>query len=320
MKLYLIDESTVCQLLTMDLAIEAVAASFRKLGLEEASNIARCRAVTDHAQIHVMGASHKTAKAMGAKIYSTSRKGPACFVVTLFDGKTGEFLALFQADNLGRIRTGAASAVATRVLARKDADTLGVLGAGKQAKTQIVGISRVRHLRQVSLWSRSGQRAQALAAELRAEGFTIPVRVVVDAENAVRGHGIVVTATSATDPFFMADWLEAGMHVNAIGSNYLGRAELTSEAVCRFDRIVVDHRDQAKLESGDLEKPLENKLIHWSEMLDLGPMLVGRYPGRTDDSQTTLFKSNGLAIQDVACARVVYDLAMTSGLGRLVEW
>ncbi|MCE2804166.1 MAG: ornithine cyclodeaminase family protein [Gemmataceae bacterium] len=320
METLLINEEEVVRLLSMDRAINAVEGAFKKLGLEEASNIPRARAVTDHAQIHVMGASHKTASAMGAKIYATSRKNPAQFFVTLFDGKNARLLALLQADHLGRIRTGAASAVATRLLARSDADSLGVLGAGRQAKTQIQAISLVRSLRLVRLWSRSMDRASALAAELKQEGFTPPIEVQAQPLDAVRGMDILITATSATDPFVEADWLEPGQHINAIGSNYLGRAELQPKAVCRCDLIVVDHRDQAKLESGDLEKPLEDKLIHWAAIRDLGPLMVGRYPGRENPHQITLFKSNGLAIQDVACAKVVHDLARDQGLGKVVSW
>lgn len=320
MEILLINEEEVKDLLTMDLAMSAVETAFRKLGLEEASNIARARAVTDHAQIHLMGAAHKTASAMGAKIYSTSRKAGGNFLVTLFDGKSGQFLALLQADQLGRIRTGAASGVATRFLAKAGAKTLGVLGAGKQAKTQILAISQVRALNEIKVWSRSMDRASALAAELGREGFKVPIRVQARPEDAVRGMEILVTATSAGEPFFEEQWLEPGQHVNAIGSNYLGRAELQPGAVARFDLIAVDHRDQAKMESGDLEKPLEDKLIHWSAIRDLGPLLVGRYPGRADDRQITLFKSNGLGVQDVACARVVYDLARQQGRGKVVTW
>jgi ornithine cyclodeaminase/alanine dehydrogenase-like protein (mu-crystallin family) len=320
MGILLINEGEVLRLLTMDRAIVAVENAFRKLGLEEASNIPRARAVTDHAQIHLMGASHKTASAMGAKIYSTSRKNPAQFYVTLFDGKTGGLLSLLQADHLGRIRTGAASAVATKLLARPDAVTLGVLGAGRQAKTQIQAIARVRPLTVVKLWSRSMDRAAVLAAELVSEGFQVPVEVQAKPQDAIRGMDILATATSASDPFVEADWLEPGQHINAIGSNYLGRAELQSKAVGRCDLIVVDHRDQAKIESGDLEKPLEDKLIHWAAIRDLGPLMVGRYPGRESASQITLFKSNGLGIQDVACAKVVHDLAVEQKLGKVVEW
>jgi|694.fasta_scaffold10523_15 ornithine cyclodeaminase/alanine dehydrogenase-like protein (mu-crystallin family) len=320
METLLINEDEVRSLLTMDRAIAAVENAFKKMGLEEASNIPRARAVTDHAQIHLMGASHKTASAMGAKIYSTSRKNPAQFLVTLFDGKTGRLLALLQADHLGRIRTGAASAVATKFLAKPDASTLGVLGAGHQAKTQILAIAQVRPLKVVRLWSRSMDRASALAGELKNEGFAVAIEVQATPVDAIRSMEILVTATSAADPFVEAAWLEPGQHINAIGSNYLGRSELFPQAVSRCDLIVVDHRDQAKMESGDLEKPLDEKLIHWSAIRDLGPLLVGRYPGRVNSEQITLFKSNGLAIQDVACAKVIHDLAIQQGVGKVVNW
>lgn len=316
----LLNEDEVERLLPMSEALEAVELAFRKIGLEEAVNITRSRAVTDHAQIHIMGATIKGMGAMGAKIYSTSRKNPPQFYVPLFDGKTGLLLAIMKADHLGRIRTGAASGIATKVLSRPESCSLGILGSGKQAFTQVEGVARVRNLQRVTVWSPTQAHRETFAATLEQAFPSIKVTVATTARDAVVGHDIVSTITSAYDPFIEADWLEPGMHINACGSNFAGKAELTPEAVKKCDLIVVDNREQARLESGDLEKPIEDKLVCWTDIRDFGPLLVGRYPGRQNAGQITLFKSNGLAIQDVACAMRVYRHAIEQNVGMTIDW
>lgn len=320
MAILLLKEAEVEGLLPMSEALEAVELAFRKIGLEEAMNIPRSRAVTDHAQIHVMAATIKGMGAMGAKVYSTSRKNPPLFYVPLFDGKTGLLLAIMQADHLGRIRTGAASAVATKALSRPDSNSLGILGTGKQAFTQVEGIAKVRPIGRVTVWSPTQAHREAFGAKVAAAFPAIKVAVASTAREAVAGHDIVSTITSAYDPFVEGDWLEPGTHINACGSNFAGKAELTPSAVKRCDLIVVDHREQARLESGDLEKPIEDKLIAWTNIRDLGPLLVGRYPGRENATQVTMFKSNGLAIQDVACAMRVYKHAVEQGVGTSIDF
>src|SRR5262245_11081509 len=173
----LLNEDEVRRLLTMDLALEAVEQGLRKMALDEAHVIPRHRAVTDHAMLHVMGATAKSLGVMGTKVYSTSRKGPAQFVVTLFDGKTGALQALIQADYLGQVRTGAATGIATKYLARADAAEVGVFGSGRQAKTQVEAICKVRKVRRVSVYSPSEERRKQFAQEMsqRCEVEVVPV-------------------------------------------------------------------------------------------------------------------------------------------------
>lgn len=320
MPVLLLKEAEIERLLPLEEAMEAVELAFRKVGLEEAMNLSRSRAVTDHAQIHIMAATIKGMGAMGAKLYSTSRKNPPQFYIPLFDGKTGLLLSIMQGDRLGRLRTGAATAVATRALSRQDSRSLGLLGTGKQALAQARGIALVRPIDRVTVWSPTAGNREAFGTLLARELPQARVTVASTAREAVSGHDIVTTITSAYDPFVEAEWLEAGMHINACGSNFAGKAELKPEAVKRCDLIVVDHREQALLESGDLEKPLEDKLISWTDIRDLGPLLVGRYSGRENAGQVTLFKSNGLAIQDVACAMRVYRHALAQGIGTTIDF
>jgi ornithine cyclodeaminase/alanine dehydrogenase-like protein (mu-crystallin family) len=318
MSVLLLNEDEVRQILSMEMALEAVENGLRKLALDEGQNVPRARTQTDHAMLHVLSASAKTLGYMGYKAYATSRKG-AQFHVGLFDGKTGALLALMQADHLGQIRTGAASAVATRLMARPDATDIGLFGSGKQARTQLEAICRVRKIRQVCVFSPNEERRRYFAAAM-SDICRTEVIPVSRPEQAVEDKDIVITATTSREPVFNGQWLAEGTHINAIGSNFLGKAELDGVAVRRSKTVVVDSKDQARIEAGDFVQALEDGSLQWSNVYELGQVIVGRYPGRAHPQDITLFKSLGIAIEDVAVAGKVYEKALAAGIGRKVEW
>jgi alanine dehydrogenase len=318
MSVLLLNEDDVRQILSMDMALEAVENGLRKLALDEGQNVPRARTQTDHAMQHVMSASAKTLGYMGYKAYTTSRKG-AQFHVGLFDGKTGTLLALIQADYLGQVRTGAASAVATRLMARPDATGIGLFGSGKQARTQLEAICKVRKIRQISVFSPNEERRRDFAAAM-SEVCRTEVVPVSRPEQAVEDKDIVITATTSREPVLNGQWIAEGTHINAIGSNFLGKAELDTVAVRRSKTVVVDSKDQARIEAGDFAQALENGSIHWSDIHELAQVIVGRYPGRAHAQDVTLFKSLGIALEDVAVAGCVYDKAIKQGVGKMVEW
>jgi ornithine cyclodeaminase/alanine dehydrogenase-like protein (mu-crystallin family) len=307
-------EAEVARVLTTDLALDAVSAAFRKLALDEAENVPRQRCRTDRVMLHVLPAAAKTLGVIGFKAYTTTQAG-AKFHVTLFDGKTGEMTALVEADLLGRFRTGAASGVATKKLARPDASTLGCIGTGKQARTQVLAVCKVRPVTTVRVFGRDPDRRAAFASQLSAE-TGIEVVPVGAAEEAVRGLDIVVTATTAREPVLFGGWLSDGQHVNLIGSNYLAKAEADAEVFRRAAVVAVDSKEQAKLEAGDFVAALNAGVLNWNDIHDLAPLLVGKYPGRESPQDVTVFKSLGLGIEDVALAARVVELAKKSGLGR----
>src|SRR4051794_16518536 len=253
----LLNEDEVRGLLSMDLALEAVEQGLRKMALDEAHVIPRHRAVTDHAMLHVMGATAKSLGLMGSKVYSTSRKGPAQFLVTLFDGKTGAVLSLMQADYLGQVRTGAASGIATKFMARSDSAELGVYGAGKQARTQVEAICKVRKIRRVSVYSPNEERRAAFAAEV-GERCGVEVVPVARPEQAAQDKDIIVTATTSRDPVLLGHWVPQGCHINAVGSNFLAKAEIDVAVLRRCVDVVVDSKDQARVEAGDFRQALED--------------------------------------------------------------
>lgn len=308
-------EADVGSLLTMDLAIEAVAAAFRKVGCDEADNVPRRRCQTDRLMLHVLPAAAKTLGAVGFKAYTTPRDGPARFHVTLFDPKTGELAALMEADLLGQFRTGAASGVATKKLARPDAATVGCIGTGKQARTQVLAVCKVRPVTRVAVYGRDASRSAAFAAQLAAE-TGVAVEAVDSAEAAVRGLDIVITATTAREPVLKGEWLADGCHVNLVGSNFLAKAEADVDVFRRASLVSVDSKEQARLEAGDLLAPLNQHVLSWADVFDFGPLLVGKYPGRQTPHDITVFKSLGLGIEDVAVAARVLDLARQKGVGR----
>lgn len=318
MPVLLLNEDDVRQLLTMDMALEAVEEGLRKMALDEVQNVPRARSQTDHAMLHVMSASAKSLGYMGYKAYVTSRKG-SCFHVGLFDGKTGALLALVQADYLGQMRTGAASGVASQYMARPDATEVGLVGSGKQARTQLQAICRVRKIRRVQVYSRSEEARVRFAREMSALCLT-EVEPVPRPEMAIEDKDIIITATSSREPVLNGHWIAEGTHLNVIGSNFLGKAEVDAVAVRRCESIVVDSKDQARLEAGDFVQALEEGSIHWADVHELGQVIVGRFTGRAHPQDVTMFKSLGIAIEDVAVAGKLYEKAKATGAGKSLDW
>jgi ornithine cyclodeaminase/alanine dehydrogenase-like protein (mu-crystallin family) len=307
-------EDEVGRLLTMDLALEAVEAGFRKLALDEAENIPRQRCQTDHVMLHVLPAAAKTLGAIGFKAYTTGRAG-AKFHVTLFDPKLGGMTAIIEADLLGQFRTGAASGVATKKLARPDATTVGCFGTGKQARTQLLAVCKVRRVKSVKVYGRDPDRRKAFASRLTSE-TGVEVVPVERPEEVAKGQDIVITATAAREPVLRGEWLAEGAHVNLIGSNFLSKAEADVEVFRRANLVAVDSKDQARLEAGDFIASLNAGVLQWADVYNLAPLLVGKYPGRAAAKDVTVFKSLGLGIEDIAVAARVLQLARENGVGR----
>jgi ornithine cyclodeaminase/alanine dehydrogenase-like protein (mu-crystallin family) len=307
-------EADVRQLLTMDLALPAVEAAFRKLSLDEAVSVPRQRCQTDQVMLHVLPAAAKTLGALGLKAYTTSKAG-AKFHVYLFDPKHGGLTAILEADHLGRVRTGAASGVATKKLARPDAATVGLYGTGGQARTQLEAVCKVRPITRAHVYSRDAGRREAFAKEMAAVCNTEVVPVATP-EEAAKGLDIVITATSSRDPVLFGAWVADGAHLNVIGSNFLAKAEVDAEVFRRAALVTVDGKDQAKLEAGDFVAALREGALTWASVFEFAHVLTNRYPGRRSPADVTVFKSLGLGVEDIAVAVKVVELARQQGVGR----
>ena len=317
MPLFTLAEDDVRKLLTMDLALTAVEASFRKLALDEAVNIPRQRCQTDTVMLHILPAAAKTLGALGFKAYTTGRFYPQ-FKVYLFDAKMGGLTAIVDADFLGQVRTGAATGVATKKLARADAATVGLIGTGRQARTQLEAVCKVRAIRSAKVYGRDEAKLAAFAAEMSAVcGFD--VEPVNTPRGAVEGRDIVIAATSSRTPVLFGEWLAPGTHVNLMGSNYLTSAEADVEVFRRAKLITIDSKDQGRQEAGDFVAAMGEHVFGWQDVKEFAHVLVNRYPGRESPADITIFKSLGLGIQDIAVAVKVVDLAKANGMGREVE-
>jgi len=313
----LLIEADVKSLLTMPLALEAVEDSFRRLAEGSALLHSRQRLhIPGKSYLHYMAAGDSTSGYMGLKVYTSAREGLR-FLVPLFQAESGDLVALIEADYLGQMRTGAASGVATRFMAREEARTAGIVGTGLQARTQLEAIALVRKLESVRAFGRDQKRREQFAKEMTAR-LQIPVTAVSSVEEAVRGAEIIITSTTSTNPVVEGRWLEDGMHINAIGANFPQKRELDDDAVRRAGIVAVDSREQSRQEAGDLIHAFGGDESQWSRVQELAEIVAGKTPGRTTSTQITLFKSNGIAIEDIVVGGRVYELARKRGIGREV--
>ena len=312
MALYL-SEDDVKQVLTMDMALDGVESAHRDLAVGQATDTPRARSRLPQTALHILHGALPAQGVLGYKAYTSNRSGNR-FLVHLFDAASGQLRAVVAADFLGMMRTGAASGVASRWLARPDSTVAGILGAGWQAEGHVRAICAALPLERVKVFSRKADKLQAFCQRL-CEQTGVAVVPAVSAEEAVRGSDVVGTVTTAAQPLFDADWLEPGAHINAAGSNALIRQELSEAAVRRCDVIAVDAVPTALAEAGDLLPLLEKGRLHERQLLELGDVIVGRRAGRESAGQITLFESQGMAIQDLAVALRVLQAAEARGLG-----
>lgn len=305
-------ESDVEKLATLSMAIEAVEQAFRLQGEQKADIAPRRRCRLDQGMLHVMSASLPPLGYAGLKSY-TSVAGVTRFMVLLYKGD-GQLAALIEADKLGQLRTGAASAVAARYMSRPDSSRLVLFGTGLQARSQLLAVCAVRSINTVAVYSRDGEKRDRFCKEM-AEATGVNVLSASLPEEAVKEADIIVTATNSEEPVFKGEWLSKGTHINAVGANFLSRQEIGPDVVEKCDCVVVDSREQAMLESGDLARAVEAEAFYWEDARELGLVVLGDFPGREDDGEITLFESHGIALEDVALAAKIYEQALKTGAG-----
>jgi alanine dehydrogenase len=310
-----ISETEVRDVLTMPLAIEAVEEISRKQATGEVVVHPRRRfELPGGGFFHYMAAADFSAGFVAMKQYTYVR-GKLRFLVPLYEMATGDLLALIEADYMGQLRTGAASGVATKYLARKDARVAAIIGTGGQARTQLEAVANVRKLESAHAYGRDAAKREKFCKEM-SERLGLAVQPCASSGEAVRGADIVSTATTASLPVVAGADLSPGAHINAIGANHAHKRELDDEAVASADVIMVDSVEQSRQEAGDLIIAFHGDEICWTGVKKLSEVVAGKTSGRTSDSEMTLFKSNGIASWDLAVAMKVYALARERGLGR----
>jgi len=307
-------EADVKALLTMDMTIDAVEAAFHEWAAGRAANQPR-RRVAGGAVLATMSAALPSKGLIGFKAYTHSKNG-AQFWVCLFDAADGRPRAVMEADWLGRMRTGAVSGLATKYLARAQASVLTLVGSGTQAHTQVLAVAAVRPLREVRVFSRNAAHRDALVVQLTgALPSSIAIHPAPSLREAVEGADILTTITSAAHPIFPGEWLQAGQHLNVCGSNIPDRREVDARVVARADLVVADDVEAARLEAGDLLLAEREGQLNWGRVHSLREVVAGS-TGSRQPSDVTLFKSVGLAIEDVAAGAAVLELAQARGAGQ----
>lgn len=306
-------ENDVKTVLTVEMAMAGVESAHRDLALGQAIDTPRARSRLPQTVLHILQGALPAQGVIGYKAYTSNRSGNR-FLVHLFDAASCSLLAVIEADYLGMMRTGAASGVAAKWLARPDSTVAGVFGSGWQAEGHVRAICAALPLERVKVFSRRSERLAAFCTRLAAE-TGVKIVPATSAEETVRGSDLIGTVTTAAQPLFDAEWLEEGAHINAAGSNALIRQELSEATVRRCNLVTVDAVPTALAEAGDLLPPLEKGRLQARQLVELGEVIVGRHGGRQNASEITLFESQGMAIQDLAVALRVLEAAKARGLG-----
>jgi ornithine cyclodeaminase len=326
MKILIINQDEVAQLLPMADCIEAMAGALKALAREEAVNPLRYGMWLDDRSgvLALMPAQLVKKSLMGVKVIGIfpgnhgtefdSHQG----AVMIFETDHGRPLAILDASEITARRTAAVSGVATRQLARPDAHRLAILGSGVQAGTHLEAMLLVREIKQVTVWSRTADHAAEFARH-QSEQHGIDVQVAGTAREAVQDADIICTTTASPDPVLLGEWLPAGVHINAVGSSVPSMRELDTEAVVR-SRMIVDRRESVCAEGGEFLCAREEGAIGEDHVVaELGEVLLGKIAGRESGEQITLFKSLGLGVEDLAAAELVYRRAQEQQLGTSVE-
>ena len=306
-------EDDVRRFLTMDAALDALEETFRSVARGEALNVPRHRGEHAGVTINMMGAISKALDATGVKVYPLVRKDVtvgSTWQLLVYRNSTGELIGILEANALSQIRTGAASGVATKYLARPESRVMTLFGPGWQGRTQLEAIARVcPKLERVNVIGRSPARLAEFCEVMRQQ---VDVQLIPggDPEKAVRESDIVTAITGSKDPLFDGGWLKPGTHINAAGSNYATKRELDAVTIQRSSRIVVDDLPLAKIESGDLI----HGNVDWGRVETLADVVAGNLR-RTSQEEITLFESHGLALEDLAVACRVLEVAREQGAG-----
>jgi alanine dehydrogenase len=291
-------EADVDRLLSPADAIEAVEDSFRRLADGRIENVPRYRVGLDGGMLAVMSAVDRERVLACVKTYAVAADGMS-FMVVLFEGGTTK--ALIEADRLGQLRTGSASAVAARHLARPGARTLGLIGCGLQARAQVACIREaLPGIEEVVAYCRDEKRLAAFCKEVGAKAG--------ESHRDAAAADVVVTITTSRDPVLRGEWLHPGALVCAAGANHPKARELDNAVLKRASFVCCDSLDDAKLESGDLIEPVQQGVLDWLEVHELQEVIAGELPGRQADEDIVVFKSNGLAAWDLAVAARVTEL------------
>ena len=306
------------QCVTMDHMLEAIESMQGHFGRGEACNLTRRKIIAGGGTLSVMGGGLFYDGVMGVKTY-TIIKGKYSFQVSLYDADTGKLLCYTQANRLGQLRTGATTGIAIKHLSNSDAATVGIIGTGNQASTQLEAACKVRNIKRIKAFSRTQERRDAFARSMT-EALGIEVVSAATNQEAVSGSDIVICIANAMEPVLEGDWLSPGSTVIAAGPTSWRAKEVDDATLVRADKIFVDSVDQATIEVGDMASAVDRGVLQWSRLQELRHVVAGTAAGRDTADQIILAKLMGTGVADVASAKLACDRATTAGIGLEMEW
>jgi alanine dehydrogenase len=311
--IYLTEED-VQKLATVKDAIATLEELFATWSEPATVNLPRRRASAGGGTFNLMGAAWGAKALFGLKAYYMGADGAPSHVL-LYSARDSKLHAMIESDNLGRMRTGAASGLATKLLAKPEARVLGVIGAGRQAFAQVAAVCAVRQIADVRVFCPTAEHRKTFARRIERE-LKVAAQPVASAEAAVTEADVIVTITKSATPVLHANWLKSGVHVNAAGANAADRREVDAETVIRATVRATDQLDQAKEEAGEYRDLVAAGRLQWSNIVELGDIATGKVGGRHGPADITLFKSLGIALEDIAFADLILRRAVQHGLGK----
>lgn len=317
MALFLKDED-VAQCVTMDAMLEAIESMQRQYGDGQAHNMTRRKIIADSGMLSVMGGGLFHQGLLGVKTY-TVVKGAYSFQVSLYDANTGELLLYTQANRLGQLRTGATTGVAVKHLANPGDATVGIIGTGGQAPTQLEALSKVRGIKKIKAYSRTQERREEFACRMT-DTMGVEVSAVASNEDAVRDCDIVLCIAATMDPVVEGAWLKDGSTLIGAGPTTWRAREVDEAVITRAGKLIVDSTEQAAIEAGDLCSAVDKGIIQWSKVHELRHIVSGAVTGRDSKDQLVYAKIMGTGVADVAAAKLAYDSAKAAGLGTEMDW
>ncbi len=317
MTLFLRDEH-VAQCVTMEAMLEAIENMQKHYGRGEAWNLGRRKIIADTGMLSVMGGGLFYEGVLGVKTYTVLR-GSYSFQVSLYDAATGKLLCYTQANRLGQLRTGATTGVAVKHLSRNAPLTVGIIGTGGQAPTQLQAVASVRQVEGVKAYSRNADRRSQFAARMQ-DTLGVPVEATDTNEQAVTDCDLVIGIAATIEPVIKGKWLKDGSTVIGAGPTTWRVSEVDEETLTRADRLFVDSLDQVSIEAGDISAAVDMGLLNWSQLHELRHAVAGTIRGRDDDGQVIYAKLMGTGVADVAAAKLAYDSAKAQGLGMEMDW
>ena len=317
MTLFLKDED-VAQCVSMDAMLEAIESMQRQYGGGQAHNMTRRKIIAESGMLSVMGGGLFDQGLLGVKTY-TVVKGAYSFQVSLYDANTGELLLYTQANRLGQLRTGATTGVAVKHLANPGDATVGIIGTGGQAATQLAAVSKVRGIKKIKAFSRNQDRREEFARRMT-DTMGVEVFAAASNEDAVRDCDVVLCIAATMEPVVEGAWLKDGSTVIGAGPTTWRAREVDEDTLKRAGKLIVDSTEQAAIEAGDLCSAVDKGIIQWSKVHELRHVVSGAVTGRDGQGQVVYAKIMGTGVADVAAAKLAYDSAKAQGLGTEMDW